>query len=129
MHGRVDRERIECAVRDLGYLRIQRIEACAATTSCSPDDVAAIDDAVAQPDDDASPGVAAARRTRLQRTIELGTVLRSRRSGSQDRADGDECEIEEVDLCASSEGWVITSKDLVTCTGKGKGGDEDDDDE
>ena len=40
--------------------------------------------------------------------------------------DGDECEVEGVDLCASQQGWVITSKDLVSCTG-GKGGDDDDD--
>jgi len=39
--------------------------------------------------------------------------------------DGDECVVEAVDVCASKEGWVITSKVLVACTGKG--GDDDDD--
>jgi hypothetical protein len=38
--------------------------------------------------------------------------------------DGDECEVEGVDICASNQGWVITSKDLVACTG-GKGDDDD----
>lgn len=39
--------------------------------------------------------------------------------------DGDECVVEAVDVCASQAGWVITSKDLVACTG-GKGDDDDD---
>lgn len=29
--------------------------------------------------------------------------------------DGDECVLEEVDLCGDSEQWVITSKDLLAC--------------
>jgi hypothetical protein len=29
--------------------------------------------------------------------------------------DGDECVLEEVDLCGDSEQWVITNKDLLAC--------------
>ena len=29
--------------------------------------------------------------------------------------DGDECLLEDVDLCGDSEEWVITSKDLLAC--------------
>lgn len=29
--------------------------------------------------------------------------------------DGDECVIEEVDLCGDSEEWVITNRDLLAC--------------
>jgi hypothetical protein len=38
--------------------------------------------------------------------------------------DGDECVVEGVDICASKEGWVITSKDLIACEGAGDDGDE-----
>lgn len=31
--------------------------------------------------------------------------------------DGDECVIEEVDLCADNEEWVIRNKDLLACQG------------
>jgi hypothetical protein len=34
--------------------------------------------------------------------------------------DGDECVVEDVDLCGSSEGWVITNDDLLECEGDGE---------
>jgi hypothetical protein len=33
--------------------------------------------------------------------------------------DGDECVVEGVDICASKEGWVITSDELLACEGQG----------
>ena len=34
--------------------------------------------------------------------------------------DGDECVVEEVDICGSAEGWVITNQILLACEGYGK---------
>ena len=35
-------------------------------------------------------------------------------------ADGDECVVEEVDVCGASEKWTITDKDLLACQGWGE---------
>ena len=34
--------------------------------------------------------------------------------------DGDECIVEEVDICVNSETWTITSKDLLRCQAAGE---------
>lgn len=43
--------------------------------------------------------------------------------------DGDVCIVEDVDICASSETWTITSKDLLKCQKATDAKDDDDDDE